>query len=69
MRLNLGQSSARWQLRLPQPAADALFPEQEAALGTVDAVEADVVASDQEGGHAGCFCVGEHPLNLIMGSA
>ncbi len=50
VRLTLGQSSARWQLRLPQPAADALFPEQEAAIASVEAVEADVLASDQEGG-------------------
>lgn len=50
IRLTLGQSSARWQLRLPQPAADALFPEQEAAIASVEAVEADVLASDQEGG-------------------
>ncbi len=60
MRLNLGQSSARWQLRLPQPAADALFPEQEAALSTADAVEADVVASDQDGAHAGVLAQGTH---------
>ncbi|KAK9826437.1 hypothetical protein WJX81_005723 [Elliptochloris bilobata] len=49
VRLMLGQSSARWQLRLPQASADALFPEQEAAIATVDTVDADVVASDQEG--------------------
>ena len=63
MRLNLGQSSARWQLRLPQAVADALFPEQEAALSTVDSVEADVVATDQEGVHAcACACVASGSL-------
>jgi len=49
VRLALGQSSARWQLRLPQPLADALFPAQEAALAAAEAAEAEVLANDQEG--------------------
>ncbi len=51
VRLALGQSSARWQLRLPQPLADALFPAQEAALAAAEAAEAEVLATDQEGAH------------------